>query len=144
MFEQLLMQVVQESFASSASNLIIAITGLAGAIGGILLALSGYMKAGKAKDFAISAGQIGQMANQKATEAKDRIATGLDAIYQLAPEEQKKVLNETIPRLDKLRQEVQAGTAQVERINSVIPEFNSNNLNVPREKFNTKPNAIGT
>ena len=139
-----MMQVVQESFGTSATNLIVAITGLAGAIGGILLAVGGYMKAGKAKDFAISAGQIGQMANQKATEAKDRIATGLDAVYQLAPEEQKKVLNETIPRLDRLRKEVEAGTAQVERINSIIPEFNANNLDVPREKFQTKPSTIGS
>jgi hypothetical protein len=141
-FEALIQQVVQQSFASSATDLIIAVTGLAGAIGGILIAVSGYMKAGKAKDFALQAGQVGQMANQKATEAKDRIATGIDAFYQLAPEEQKKVLDATIPDMNKLKQEVKAGTAQVDRIDSIIPEFKAKNLDVPREKFATKPSDI--
>ena len=141
MFEALIQSVVQQSFAGSATDLIIAVTGLAGAIGGILIAVSGYMKAGKAKDFALQAGQVGQMANQKATEAKDRIATGIDAFYQLAPEANKKQLDATIPDMNKLRQEVQAGTAQVERIDTIIPEFKSSNLNVPREKFNTKPGS---
>ena len=142
MFEQLLMQAAEASFAASATDLLIAVTGLIAAIGAILIGLSGFMKAGKAKNFALQAGQVAQVANQKAVESKDRIQTGLDAIYQLAPAEQKKVLDETMPKLDQLKKEVEVGTAQVDRINSILPDFNANKLSIPREDFETKPSTF--
>jgi hypothetical protein len=141
MFEltNVVMQVAESTFATSATDLILAVTALAAAIGSILLGVSGFMKAGKAKDFAISAGQVSQMANQKATESKQRISTGIDAFYNLAPAEQKAQLDNTLPDMKKLTEEIKTGTAQVDRINSIIPEFKAANLAVPREDFETKP-----
>ena len=138
-FINAIMQVAQESFGGSATNLIIAVTGLVAAIGGIVGVAASFMKAGRAKDFAVQAGQVAQMANQKAVEAKDRIKTGLNAVYELTPAEQKVLLKELIPKMDQLAEEVNKGTAQVNVINEQIPEFNANRLKVPREKFETKP-----
>ena len=138
-FLNVLMQVAQESFGGSATNLIIAITGLVAAIGGIVGVAATFMKAGRAKDFAIQAGQVAQMANQKAVEGKDRIKSTLNAVYELTPEDKKALLRELIPKMDQLAEEVNKGTAQVNVINEQIPEFNANKLRVPREKFETKP-----
>lgn len=136
------MQAAEASFAASATDLLIAVTGLIAAIGAILIGISGFMKAGRAKNFALQAGQVAQVANQKAVESKDRIQTGLDAIYQLAPAEQKKILDETMPKLDQLKKEVEVGTAQVDRINSILPDFNANKLPLPREDFETLPSKF--
>jgi hypothetical protein len=138
-FLSVLMQVTQESFGGSATNLILSTTGLVAAIGTAAGTIAVFFKASRARDFAIQAGQVAQMANQKAVEAKDRIKTGINAMYELTPEEQKAVLKELIPKMDQLAEEVSKGTAQVNVINEQIPEFNANKLKVPRERFDTKP-----
>jgi hypothetical protein len=138
-FLNVVMSVVQQSFGGSATDLIIAVTGLIAAIGGIVVAVASRFASSKARDFAISAGQVAQMANQKAVESKDRIKTGLNAMYELTPEDKKALLRELIPKMDQLAEEVNKGTAQVNVINEQIPEFNAKNLKVPREKFDTKP-----
>lgn len=138
-FLNVVMSTVQQSFGGSATDLIIAVTGLVAAIGGILAGVAGFMKAGKAKDFATTAGQVAQMANQKAVESKDRIKSTLNAVYELTPEDKKAVLKELIPKMDQLTEEVVKGTQQVNIIKEQIPEFDANKLNVPREKFRTEP-----
>lgn len=132
-----------QTFGESTAELVTSVALLIGAIGGIIAGVAGFMKAGKARDFAISAGQVAQLGAQKAVEAKDRVKGVTDALYTLTPADQKKVLDSLIPSMTKMTEEVNVGTAQVNKIDALFPEFQANKLEVPREKFQTKPNSSG-
>ena len=140
MFEQLLMQA---GFAESSAALLETVAVLVIAIGGIVSGVAGFMKAGRAKDFAIAAGQASQVYGQKAVEAKDRVKGVVDALYQLTPEEQKKVLDKTIVPMSQITEEVRKGTEQVNKIDDLFPEFQASKIaDLPRESFDTRPAVL--
>jgi hypothetical protein len=146
MFDQLLMQVANATngaFSVAASDTIQSVAILISVVAPLVVFFANRFLTGKAREVAVEAGQVAMVGVQKATEAKDRIATGIDAFYQLAPQDAKAQLDATIPKLQSLKKEVEAGTAQVERIKDVIqPEFDPAKLSIPREDFETRPSTF--
>ena len=132
---------IQQGFASSSTELILAVGALVGVLGPLIIAIAGYMKAGRAKDIATAAGQGATLASQKSVEYADRIRSILQAGYNLTPEEQKKVLDAVTPDMDKLREQVKVGTEQIRIISDNLPleARADSNVTLPRERFNTKP-----
>lgn len=140
MFESLILSTA-EGFAESSTGLITAIGILIGAAAPLVIAIAGYMKAGKAKDIATTAGQGMTLFGQKTNEYADRIKNILQAGYNLSPEQAKEAANSVVDDIDKLTTQIQVGTQQFNVIRDNLPleARADSNQSLPREGFNTKP-----
>jgi chemotaxis protein histidine kinase CheA len=142
MYESVIMQAASQSFSSSTTELILAISALVGVVATILTSVAAFMKAGRAKDVATAAGQAGTLGAQKTVEFADRIRNILAAGYNLSPEEAKTAADRVVPEMDKLTQQIKTGTEQVRVVKDNLPiEARADSVNMPREKFSTKPGS---
>jgi hypothetical protein len=129
--------------AESLTSLVTAISLLVGAVAPLIISSLSYIKAkshdpkiDKALDTAISVGKLSTAVSNKALENKESIKAAIELGLAVTPEEAQKTIAQKQALLEKLNAEIAATSAQLKRLQPLIPgEANADTIaDLPREK----------
>lgn len=148
MLDPILLQVAgasatNPSIAESLTGLVTAVSLLVGAVVPLIISVLSYVKAkshdpkiDKALDTAISVGKLSTAISNKALENKESIKSAVELGLSVTPEETQKTIAQKQALIDKLNGEIAATSAQLKRLQPLIPgEANADTIaDLPREK----------
>jgi hypothetical protein len=110
----------EEDFATSLTALITAIASVVGSIAGIVLAMLARVGTFKNKDAVTEVAKTALTFAQKTVDQQDQIKKAIDVGYKLSPQETQRILDAQNLSLDKLKNEVEAAHAQINRLKPMV------------------------
>ena len=123
-------------FAEQSTDLVVAIAAAVGTVASLALAVLNRMGLFKQKEALTESAKYAITFSNKITEDKEKIRALADAVYQIAPEDKKQVLDQVGIKMEGITKEILATEAQISRLKpSVVAKIGD-----PRADPDTDPN----